>query len=205
MADARLIYAELRQPLLRTGALLLVLLIVAVAAGAFTAHMDHARQSAQQQLLASMHAYRATLAAGDILRTDTQRFAQLRTQGFVGPEPRLRWIEDLRAAAAEAGLVTIRYELEPRHAHPEPIDSGSYALYVSPMKLLLDVRHEGDLPRFLRHLQARGGGLFEVTACSLRRTRDGDISLAEPNLSAECQLRWYSLDAPDAGIYGAPQ
>lgn len=203
MADARAVYAELRRPLLRNGALLATLLIVAIAAGAFNARMDDARKSARLQLQSSAQEYRATLAAQDILRTHARRFAQLRAQGFIGPEPRLRWVEDLRAAAAAAGLVAIRYELEPRHAHPEPATGGNYTLYVSPMKLALELRHEGDLPRFLKQLQARNGGLFDVAACGLRRARDGDIRLDEANVSADCQLRWYSLDAPDTGGYGA--
>lgn len=204
MADARTVYAELRQPLLRTGVLLSALLLVTVVAGTFNTRMDDALRSARQQLEARVQEYRATLAAEEILRTDARRFAQLRAQGFVGPEPRLRWVEDLRAAAAAAGLVTIRYELEPRHAHTGPAAGGNYALFVSPMKLVLELHHEGDLPHFLQHLDARGGGLFDVAACSLRRTHDGDIRLDEANVSADCLLRWYSLDAPDAGGDGGP-
>lgn len=205
MADAKAIYAELRQPLLRSGALLLGLAILASVAGTFSARMDRARLNVQQQLQTSVHEYRGTLDAERILRTDAERFANLREQGFVGPEPRLRWVEDLRAAAAQSGLIAIRYELEPRRAHPDLPSGGAYQLFVSPMKLLLDLRHEGDLPRFLARLESRAGGLFDVAACNLRRTRDGGISLEEANVSADCALRWYSLDAPDAMAYGEQQ
>jgi hypothetical protein len=205
MADARTIYAELRQPLLRSGALLLGLAILASVAGTFSTRMDRARLNAQQQLQTSVHEYRGTLDAERILRTDAERFAALREQGFVGPEPRLRWVEDLRAAAAQSGLIAIRYELEPRRVHPDLPSGGAYQLFVSPMKLVLDLRHEGDLPRFLARLESRAGGLFDVAACNLRRTRDGGISLEEANVSADCALRWYSLDAPDAMAYGEQQ
>lgn len=205
MADAKAIYAELRQPLLRSGALLLGLAILTSVAGTFSARMDRARLNVQQQLQTSVHEYRGTLDAERILRTDAERFAVLREQGFVGPEPRLRWVEDLRAAAAQSGLIAIRYELEPRRAHPDLPSGGTYQLFVSPMKLVLDLRHEGDLPRFLTRLESRAGGLFDVAACNLRRTRDGGISLEEANVSADCALRWYSLDAPDAMAYGEPQ
>ena len=205
MADLKAMYTELRQPLLRSGALWLGLLILMVAAGAFSSRMEHARQTAQQQLQASVRDYRATREAGQILHTDAQRFTRLREQGFVGPEPRLRWIEDLHAAAAQAGLVAIRYELEPRRAAPNATSEGTYTLYMSPMKLVLELRHEGDLLRFLARLEARHGGLFDLTACSLRRPRDGDISLEEANVRADCALRWYSLDAAETVAYGEPQ
>ncbi len=204
MAEIKAIYTELRQPLLISGALWLGLLLLMVAAGAFSARMEHARQSAQQQLQASVRDYRATREAEHILRTDAQRFARLREQGFVGPEPRLRWVEDLRAAAAGAGLVAIRYELEPRRAAPDTGTGGAYTLFVSPMKLFLELRHEGDLPRFLARLEARHSGLFDLADCSLRRPREGSISLEEANVSADCTLRWYSLDAADVGSYGEP-
>ncbi|MBZ0072984.1 MAG: hypothetical protein K8I04_14805 [Gammaproteobacteria bacterium] len=209
MADLKAMYTELRQPLLSSGALWLGLLILMVAAGAFSSRMEQARQTSQQQLQASVRDYRATREAGQILQTDAQYFTRLREQGFVGPEPRLRWIEDLRAAAAQAGLVAIRYELEPRRAAPTAVSGatseGTYTLYVSPMKLVLELRHEGDLPRFLARLEARHGGLFDLTACSLRRPRDGDISLEEANVSADCALRWYSLDAAETVAYGEAQ
>lgn len=202
MADIKMVYAELRQPLLRSGALLAGVLTIAVAAGAFNANMERARQAAQQRLQASEQDYRATHAAEHILRTDAQHFARLRDQGFVGLEPRLRWVEDLRDAAARTGLTAIRYELEPRRPAADGTTAGTYTLYVSAMKLALELRHEGDLPRFLERLESRRSGLFDVAACSLRRPRDGGISLEEANVTAECVLRWYSLDAADAAAYG---
>lgn len=206
MPSAKVIYTELRQPLLRGGALLAGLLILALAAGAFNTRMDRARQSAQQQLQASVSEYRAALTAEQILLTDADRFAALRAQGFVGPEPRLRWVEDMRAAAAQAGLVAIRYELEPRRAHPGAQAGGAYQLFVSPMKLVLDLRHEGDLQRFMQLLESRHSGLFEVVGCALRRPRDSaEVSLEDANVSADCALRWYSLDVPDAVVDGGLQ
>ncbi|HEY9150809.1 MAG TPA: hypothetical protein VIQ75_08410 [Gammaproteobacteria bacterium] len=199
MPDPKAIYAELRQPLLRTGALLLVILILVLAASVFSSRMDHARKSAQQQLQSSLYEYRAALESERILRTDAGRFAALQARHFVGPEPRLKWIENLRMAAHDAGLVAFRYELEPRHGRPDTQGDGIYQLFESSMKLVLELRHEGDLSRFLRLLEQRGDGLFEVVACGLRPTRDGgEVSLDEANVTADCALRWYSLDAPDA-------
>jgi hypothetical protein len=203
MSDAKAltntIYAELRQSLLRTGAVLGVLLTVMIAAGSYNAHMSQARTAAEQQFQGTVQEYRTAMESEQILRTEAERFTQLRAQGFVGPEPRLRWVEDVRETAARAGLLTIRYELEPRTAHPTSVATGSFQLFASLMRLELELRHEGDLLSFLNLLEARRGGLFELSACALRHTREeADISLQEGNIKADCELRWYSLDAADA-------
>lgn len=201
MPDPKAIYAELRQPLLRSGALLLAVLILALAASVFSSRMEHARKSAQQQLQSSLYEYRAALEAERILRTDAGRFAALQAAHFVGPEPRLQWIENLRMAARDAGLVAFHYELEPRHGRSGTQGDGVYQLFESSMKLVLELRHEGDLSRFLQYLEQRGDGLFEVVACGLRQTRDADeVSLDEANVTVDCALRWYSLDAPGVSV-----
>lgn len=199
MSDTKLIYTELRQPLLRTGAVLAVLLILVAAAGSYNAHVGRQRLAAEQHFQGTVQDFRTALESEQILRTEAERFLQLRAQGFVGPEPRLRWVEDVRTAAAGAGLVAIRYELEPRMPHTANFATGSFQLFASLMRLQLELRHEGDLLAFLNLLEARRGGLFELSACTLRRAREaGEISLQAANLKADCELRWYSLDAQDS-------
>lgn len=201
MTNLNAAYVELRVPLQRTGALLGALLLIMGAAGAYNAQTERARLAAEQAFQGTLLDYRNAIASEQILRTEAKRFAELREQGFIGAEPRLRWIEDVRETAAHADLVAIRYDLEPRLSLPTADVMGGYQLFVSVMKLHMELRHEGDLLNFLRALEARRNGLFELSACSLRRSRDAtEISLQEGNLKAECELRWYSLDVPNADI-----
>lgn len=201
MASTKEIYAELRQPLLRAGAFLAGLLALMIASGMFNARMSQSRQSAEQSFQGLVQDYRTALASESILRTEAVRFAQLQTQGIVGPEPRLRWVEDVRDIAARAGVVAINYELEPRKAASLNMATGSYQLFVSLMRLKLDLRHEGDLFRFLNLLEARRSGLFELTACALiRYHEDEPINLHESNVKVDCELRWYSLDSAEAAV-----
>lgn len=206
MSDAKIIYAELRQPLLRTGVVLAALLALMAAAGSYNAHVEQTRSATEQYFQGTVQDYRAALESAQILRTEAERFTQLRAQGFVGPEPRLRWVEDVRDTAASAGILAIRYELEPRTASTDSVATGSFQLFASLMRLELELRHEGELFAFLNLLEARRSGLFELSACTLRRARETDeISLHEANLKVDCELRWYSLDTPDATAAEAPQ
>lgn len=199
MVDHKKIYTELRQPLLRSGVILGGLLILMITAGTFNAHMSKAREDAEQMFQGLVLDYRTALGSEQILRTDTEHFALLQAQGIVGAEPRLRWIEDVRETAALAGIVSINYELEPRAPFQAAMNTGSYQLFASHMRLKLDLRHEGDLLRFLSLLEDRRGGLFDLSACTLRKSGDeNDVKLQGSNLNAECELRWYSLDSADA-------
>ncbi len=200
MADSKLIIAELRQPLQRSGVVLGLVLALMTAAGMYNSHIGQQRQTTQQSFQGTVQEYRSALDAEQIMRTETERFSQLHARGFVGPEPRLRWIEDVRQTAAAAGVVTIRYELEPRAAYSSSISTGSFQLFASLMRLELELLHEGDLLNFLESLDQRDSGLFELISCSLRRAHSdsNEINLHTGNVSAKCELRWFSLDSADA-------
>jgi hypothetical protein len=201
MVDAKKVYAELRQPLLRSGAILGVLLILMIAAGGFNAHMSKAHKAAEQTLQGLVQDYRTAVGSEQILRTETERFVSLQAQGIVGAEPRLRWIEDVRETAALTGVVAISYELEPRAPFQGTMNTGSYQLFASKMRLKLELRHEGDLLRFLDQLDDRRSGLFDLSACALQKSKDeNELHLHGSNVNAECELRWYSLDSADATL-----
>ncbi len=206
MANAKLIYVELRPQLLRAGVVLGGLLILMIVAGVFNSQMYQARESAKQSLQGLTQDYRTAIGSEQILRTETSRFLQLQAKGIVGPEPRLRWVEDVRDIAARAGLVSISYELEPRVPAAINMNTGGYQLFTSLMRLKLELRHEGDLFRFMDMLEARGGGLFDLSACGLVRSHDDvGIRLQESNVLVNCELLWYSLDSANSVVAGVPQ
>lgn len=206
MASAKQVYAELRQPLLRTGAYLAGLLVLMVVAGMFNSRMNQSRQAAEQSFQGLVQDHRTALQSEQILRTEATRFARLQAQGVVGPEPRLRWVEDVREVAERVGLVAIGYELEPRTPANLTMATGSYQLFVSRMRLKLELRHEGDLLHFISQLEARQSGLFELSACALNPSRDDEpVSLQASNVKVDCELRWYSLDSADSAPLEEPQ
>jgi hypothetical protein len=173
------------------------MLLLAGAATLFHQQMRQSQQNAQQTMRDIVRDYRAAIDDEQILNTQGPRFKTLRAEGFVGPEPRLRWIEDVREIAERTDLVAITYQLGARVAQPANLPSAIYQLYVSPMKLDLQLRHEGDLLTFLNLLEGRRGGLFELVSCSLGRLSE-NTSLTAANVTAACRLLWYSLDAPQS-------
>ncbi len=195
MSKAKTIIAELRPSLQRTGLVVGIVLMIMIGAGLYNAHMLKAKQTTEQAFQGTVQNYRAILQSEQILRTETTRFEALRAQGFVGQEPRLRWVEDVRDSAKQAGLDAIHYELEPREAYASSIATGNLQLFSSQMRLRLGLLHEGDLLKFLQLLEARHSGIFELNACTLQHSHnDAEIHLHDSNILALCELRWYSLD-----------
>ncbi len=191
------VYEELRKPIHRCAILLLIALMGIVAASLFHSRADVMRQESEQFLRSTLHEYRQTMEAERILLTEKDRYDHLRSQGFVGKEPRLEWIEDVRNIAQRADLVSIKYQLESRQAVHSGPRSENLQLFASTMKLDLQLRHEGDLVSFLDILEGRRGGLFQLRACELVSISDSPrFHPSDANLRAQCILRWFSLDEP---------
>jgi hypothetical protein len=128
-------------------------------------------------------------------------YEQLLQQGFVGSEKRVNWIESLRLANARVGLFGVNYTIHPQARFDAPGIPASIAERVrhSQMKLSFDLRHEGDLMRFVRALAAQRAGLFTLAGCSIDRgSREVPVP-REPNLKAECELSWITV-TPEARV-----
>lgn len=200
MLSFKAIYRELREPILRTAAIFAVAALLIGAASYFNQFMRKSYNATEQALRDTVFEYRTAIDAERILMTQTSRFEALRAEGFIGPEPRLRWIEDVREIAQRTGLVSIKYQLGARDVTPTSLPTATYQLFASPMKLDLQLRHEGDLLTFLNLLEGRRGGLFELASCNLSRESVTALSLTEANIRATCRLLWYSLDTPQAAM-----
>lgn len=185
--------------------------VVIVAAIAITAS-DAVRREAQQQLV---QAQRARDAAQRQLRhvavekhdiaTYQPVYAGLLARGLVGPERRPDWIDALRQVQQQYQLLTLSYDIGPRRQLAAPgMALGSFNLYASPMRLHLDLLHEGDLANLLLGLQAHSH--VTVQECAVRRAGSaqagaagGNLAGVAPTLAADCTLNWVTLARGDGG------
>ena len=127
-------------------------------------------------------------------------YQQLAHAGFVGDEQRINWLDSLRVANEEARIFGVEYDIGAQktvrlrrgvQSRPAPAAGIGDALR---FRLL----HEEDLPRFFEALGRYGGGYFTVEQCHVRRMRTGDSTNAsiQPNLAAECDVRWLTMKPP---------
>ena len=166
------------------------------------AHED-AFTALQQRLQALQEGYRQAVRDRRTILAHYPRFKQLKAQGFLGAEARLLWVEEVRETALTARVIAAHYRLH--ESAPRPVeanyDTGGYGLYGHPMRLRLDLAHEGDFLAFLDLLEARGLGVWELQRCRLSRlTPHGEPSLdGGANVQADCRMLWFNLQ----GITGA--
>jgi len=126
-----------------------------------------------------------------------QAYRQLETAGFVGAEQRLNWVEGLRVASVQAGLLGVDYQLTAQEPFPYVAKDNPVGDRVkhSRMRLSFGVLHEGDLMRLFHALSAQQPGLFALNSCSLDRAgRRGAPIPRQANLTAECELSWVTID-----------
>ena len=129
------------------------------------------------------------------------RYQQLAQAGFVGDEQRINWLDSLRVANEEARIFGVEYDIgsQKPYVYASEFNAGSLLLQESVMQLRFRLLHEEDLPRFFTALGRYGGGYFTVDQCTMRRMRTGELDRSmQPNLSAECEVRWLTIRPPGA-------
>ncbi len=118
------------------------------------------------------------------IKERTQIFLHLQKTGMAGEERRLDWTEMLQKIQHDMRLPGISYEFGAQQTL-EKTPGLAYAYLASPMRLQLRLLHEEDLLNFLARVQKEARALVLVRRCE-----------ALPQLNAECELQWITLQRP---------
>ena len=162
----------------------------------FHAEASHGYDREKGRLEAVRSRYRTIDEQKRQIETWLPAYRSLESAGIIGEERRLEWIETLRAAAAQAGLPSLRYRMEPRTAYEAGpgLETGDHGAFSTVVRIEAGLLHEGDLERLIRELANAESGLLRIERCSVRRSGPDFLMRPEAiNLSAECDLRWITL------------
>ena len=135
-----------------------------------------------------------------LIRTYLPRFIEFYENGVIGKEQRLNWIEVLRDTGEEMRLPSLNYQIESQQEFtPEfPLNLGKYKLYSSTMSLTMQLLHEGDLFRIIDKLERDANGRFTLSFCSITPQSEEIVESPDAaNISARCELRWYTIRLAD--------
>ncbi len=115
-------------------------------------------------------------------------------QHLIGEEPRLDWLESLDKLHQQKLVSDLHYNIAPQKTYtPQPaIDSGSFDIKYSEMKLQLDLLHERQLLDFFDALRKQVKGWYQLDGCSIVRA-PGDSQNTRVQLKAECTGGWLTL------------
>ena len=187
----------LRVPLIALGVTLLVSITLVLVSGTFLEAAKRTQAQRESQLREARARIQNAGEEKEMIGRYLAPYQQLARAGFVGEEQRINWLESLRLANEEARMFGVEYDIgaQKGYAYAGEFNPGQLALHESVMRLRLRLLHEEDLLRFFDALTRSGGGLFTVDQCNLQRLRDEpDTSVqAQPNLAAECDLRWLTV------------
>lgn len=173
----------------------IIAVAVAVAGYFFYQSMYQDYRSAQSQFNRVSDRYLKVDEEEALIKKYYPAFKTLYEQGIIGSERRLDWLESLQQVTDSLEIPGLRYEIGSRQMGQVewPIETGAFELYSSNMKVNLDMLHELDLLRLLDRMERLNTGFFSVSDCDMKRSRSIDTTASEPNVSASCNIKWYSL------------
>jgi len=188
--------AELRRPALALLGVLLAAAALIWASDAFRQARERHLDSTRASLDAVRTDYRLAVEADNILRTSQQRYRELQQRGFIGEEPRLIWIESMRNSGRANRLYNLQYSL--KQQQPLSLSDQDYTeyyqLYTSPMSIQLELTHEVDLIRFFAELDHERPAIYQLRGCTLKPMFGAEgIAMDKANVSASCDLAWYTV------------
>lgn len=125
------------------------------------------------------------------------RFLQTLEQGRFAEEDRMRWVATLKQEVNRIRIPQVRYTLGSRQVDSDPVlgTLAEISVYRTPLKLDMEMVHEGDLVELIESLAESGLGRFEARQCKLTRASITNRFTADQgNISATCSLDWISFD-----------
>lgn len=158
---------------------------------------QRALSAQENQLREARNRFQRSGDERDLIVRYTQPYEELRRQGLIGPEQRINWLDALRTTNQQTRLFGAEYQVSTQQAYPyaQELNAPRLGMAQSVMKLSLQLTHEEELLRFFRQLEAQGAGAFDVNECVLERISSADAPLgAHPNVRAECELAWITLN-----------
>jgi hypothetical protein len=125
-------------------------------------------------------------------------YQKLIDRGFVGEEQRVDWIDDLRKINMRYKLFGINYDIGTQEEYKPkfPLDTGSFKLHRSSMKITFAMLHENDLSTLLTALPGESNPPFMLRDCTIERVPGGGKGKFLPNLNTSCEIDWLTVTEP---------
>ena len=162
-------------------------------------HTQKAFRTAQSQMNDARNRLTAAREDQENLAAYSKDYSTLEDRQIIGDDHRLDWIEGLDKLRQQNLVVDFRYTIAPQKVYaPQPaIDSGSFDIDYSEMKLQFELLHEGQLLNFFNALRAQIKGQYQLEGCTMQRitAREGADYAPDTmtHLKAECSGGWITL------------
>ena len=193
-------WQKLQTPLVILGSVIITVALLFGFAKYYNTNQKQALQTQKNLLNAARQRYQSSGTEKDMITEFLPQYQALISQGFVGEERRIEWVDDLRAQHKNHKLFGIKYNISQQEKYTPVFarNLGGFVLHRSVMKLELDMLHEGDLLQLTESLNANNAASFMLRDCEIVRlnTNGTPSNQLIANLHAQCELDWLTLREP---------
>ncbi|MEM0953019.1 MAG: hypothetical protein AAGI24_02660 [Pseudomonadota bacterium] len=136
------------------------------------------------------------VSARELLNENIDAYLSHRSDGAIGDVQRLEWVETLRAIAGELNLPNVKFTLEESRTVQQGDDPNAQpgvAMRVTPMRIDMQLTHEGDFHRLLSELRDQAPGIFSVETCKVSWLPPERALSGLTRFRGVCDLSWYTL------------
>jgi hypothetical protein len=192
-------WRRLRFPILALGVALVAVGLLVTYSDNYRRENQTALQTQQNLLTQAKQKFQSSGQEKQIITQYLPAYNDLLTNGFVGEEHRIEWIESLRQIHNQHKLFSIEYSIGLQENYKPNFlpNLGSFVLHKSTMKLNLDMLHEGDIITLLDGLHQQATP-FIVRDCEIKRPVGAQINIKNmaSNMRAVCDIDWLTLRDP---------
>lgn len=176
--------------------LLTFILTLTIGGGAVLSSQKYAKDaqkaklSAQQQVTDARAKVSAARDDQANMATYTKEYSAIQRREIIGDEQRLNLIEALEALRKRNRVLDFKYTIAPQQPYKPltAVNGGNFDLKYSPMKLQIDLLHEGQLINLFESLRNEMNGWFILDQCSLDRSPS-----TYAQLKADCSGGWLTM------------
>ena len=186
----------LKKPLLRFFIAFAASAAAIAVGGWFYKQAEGSYNQSNQALLSAASEKRDAERLIRMIDTYDYKYRELSDKQYFNTDVKLRWLEALGKIAGDVHLIGVDYSIGALSGVVMP--EGNYddiVVQSMPIKVSLDLAHEGDLIAFQRGLEQAGLGLFDKKGCTLQRVSDsvqGDF--LSSNVTASCEYLAYRIE-----------
>ncbi len=134
------------------------------------------------------------------------QYQQLISDGAIGEERRIDWVDKLRTIHKDNKLFSIKYSVgaQENYVPNFALNIGPFKLQRSVMKIELAMLHEVDLITLLDSLSHQQSAPFIIRLCEIQRINPTIGASLTPNMQAKCELDWITIHDPIAAVKVLP-
>ncbi len=192
-------WRKLRYPIIGLGAALVLVGLLVSFADQYRTKNEMALQTQQNALNQARQKLQSSGLEKEAISQYLPIYNDMLTNGFIGEERRIEWIETLRQIHAQHKLFSIDYSIGQQENYKPSFlpNLGSFVLHRSVMNVKLDMLHEGDILNLIDDLQQQTTP-FIARDCKITRPTGAQVNSKNvaANMQAECEIDWLTMRDP---------